>query len=391
MTNSIALEHKRDEFDMSIVAVTAALVGIGMVAIFSATFAKGALSSRGSLYFVERQLIAAVLGTAAMLILARMNIGRIRLAGYSAVCVAAFALLLVLFLGEKINGAHRWFHIGFLHLQPSEFAKLALLVAAARYATENPRDMRSLKGLLRPMAAAAALAALVVVEPDLGTAIVILALAFLVFHFGGARMRHLGVYVAAGLAFVLIAVAAEPYRITRVIDWIKRDPTSLTGGYQLRHSMIALGAGGLVGRGIGEGHEKYYYLPAAETDCIFAIIGEEAGLIGTWAVLALFGVLAWRGLTVSLRAAEPFCVILGAGVTAMIMLQVIINVAVVIGAAPTKGAPLPFISYGGSSLIFSMAAVGLLLNISRQPACGLRPAPLAARGDAESTSRTAPA
>ena len=391
MTNSIALERRRGEFDMSIVALTAALVAIGIVAIFSATFAKGALSPRGSLYFVERQLIAAVLGTAAMLVVARMNIGRIRLVAYSALCVAAFALVLVLFLGEKINGAHRWFQIGFLHLQPSEFAKLALLVAVARYTVDNPRDMRSLKGLLRPMGVAAALAGLVVVEPDLGTAIVILALAFLVFHYGGARMRHLGVYVAAGVAFVLIAVAAEPYRIARVIDWIKRDPTSLTGGYQLRHSMIALGAGGPIGRGIGEGHEKYYYLPAAETDCIFAIIGEEAGLIGTWGVLALFGLLAWRGLSVSLRAADPFCVILGAGVTAMIMLQVIINVAVVIGAAPTKGAPLPFISYGGSSLIFSMAAIGLLLNISRQPACGPRLAQVVARGDAERARRAAPA
>ncbi|UCH34775.1 MAG: FtsW/RodA/SpoVE family cell cycle protein, partial [Armatimonadota bacterium] len=263
-------------------------------------------------------------------------------------------------------GARRWFQIGFLHLQPSEFAKLAVIIAAARYAVGNPRDMRSLKGLAWPMAAAAVLAFLVVIEPDLGTAVVILALAFLVYHFGGARARHLAVYAVIGLAFVVVAIMAEPYRRERVMSWLRPHETSLTSGYQLRHSVIALGAGGPVGRGLGGSHEKYSYLPAAETDCIFAIIGEETGLIGTWGLLALFGLLLWRGTAASLRATDRFSALVGAGVTAMITLQVILNVAVVTGIVPTKGAPLPFVSYGGSSLIFSMAAVGLLLNVSRQ-------------------------
>jgi cell division protein FtsW len=226
--------------------------------------------------------------------------------------------------------------------------------------------------------AAAAIAFFVVIEPDLGTAIVIMALAFLMCHFAGAKARHLAVYALVGLVFICIAIKAEPYRGKRLAAWRNPENAALTSGYQLRHSVIALGAGGPIGRGLGESREKYSYLPAAETDCIFAIIGEELGLIGTWGTLALFGLLLWRGMTVSARAHDPFFALVGAGVTSMLILQVMINVAVVTGLAPTKGQPLPFVSYGGSSLIFSMAAIGLLLNISRQARRAVRSSRVAA-------------
>ena len=193
-----------------------------------------------------------------------------------------------------------------------------------------------------------------------------MALAFLMYHLGGAKARHLAIYALVGIACVAIAIRAEPYRWERLMAWLYPERTALTSGYQLRHSVIALGAGGPFGRGLGESREKYSYLPAAETDCIFAVIGEEMGLIGTWGMLALFGLLMWRGMVVSSRASDPYHSLVGAGLTCMIMLQVVINVAVVTGLAPTRGQPLPFVSYGGSSLIFSMAATGVLLNISRQ-------------------------
>ncbi len=376
MTDSVPRRGDRAQFDMSMVALTAALVGIGIVAVFSATFARAALNSSDSFHLVKRQAAWALIGACAMLLTARLSIARLRELAYGAAGAAALLLILVLVLGVEINGARRWFAIGFFHLQPSELAKLAVIVAVARFAVDNPRQVRTLRGLLVPMGLAGGLALLVVIEPDLGTAIVIMALAFLVCHFSAARARHLGACLAVGVAFVAVAIIAEPYRIERVTSWWASlwnpEKVSLDSGYQLRHSVIALGAGGLLGRGLGESREKYYYLPAAETDCIFAVIGEEMGLLGTWGLLALFGLLLWRGMAAALRAADPFCALIGAGATALIALQVLLNVAVVTGVAPTKGAPLPFVSYGGSSLVFGMAAVGLMLNVSRQP--GLRPA-----------------
>ena len=359
--------RERASFDMHMVALTAALVGFGIVAVFSASFARAAASSIDSFYLVKRQTVAAIVGAVAMLVMARLSMERVRELAYGAAALAAVSLALVLVLGVAINGARRWFPVGFFHLQPSEFAKLAVVLAAARFAIDNPRRMRTLKGLMAPLGMAAGLAALVVVEPDLGTAVVIMALAFVVCHFAGARARHLGAYMAVGIALLVVAIVAEPYRLKRIEAWVKPHETSLTSGYQLRHSVIALGAGGVIGRGLGESREKYAYLPAAETDCIFAIVGEETGLLGTWGLLALFALLIWRGMTASLRAADPFAALVGAGLTSLIALQVMINVAVVTGMAPTKGAPLPFVSYGGSSLILAMAAVGLLLNVSRQP------------------------
>jgi cell division protein FtsW len=374
MTASTLASRDRARFDMTMVALTAALVGIGIVAVFSATFARAALSSSDSFHMVKRQATWALIGAGAMLLTARLSIARLRELAYPAAIVAALLLILVLGLGVEINGARRWFGIGLFHLQPSELAKLAVIVAVARFAVDDPRRVRSLWGLLAPMGLAGGLASLVVIEPDLGTAVVIMALAFLVCHFAGARMRHLGAFVALGVVFVAVAIIAKPYRWERIRAWRHPDETALSSGYQLRHAVIALGAGGLFGRGLGESREKYYYLPAAETDCIFAIIGEEMGLIGTWGLLALFGLLLWRGMVASLQVADPFCALVGAGATALIALQVLLNVAVVTGLAPTKGAPLPFVSYGGSSLVFGMAAVGLMLNVSRQP--GRRRAPL---------------
>ena len=368
MTNTTAtLQRDEPGMDFSIVALTALLAGIGIVAVFSASFAKYAFMSSDASYLAKRQALAALLGAVVMVGVSRLNLDRVRASAYAILGIAVVALLAVLKFGVEINGAHRWFQIGFFHLQPSEFAKLALIIAASRYAIDNPRQLRSVRNLAAPLAAAGALAFLVVIEPDLGTAVVILLLAFLVYHFGGAKMRHLAVYAMVGLFCIAIAVLASPYRRERVWAWLHPDKTALSSGYQLRHSVIALGAGGPFGRGLGESREKYSYLPAAETDCIFAIIGEETGLIGTWGLLVIFGVLLWRGMACAMRAADPYHSLLGAGVTSMLLIQVILNVAVVTGLMPTKGQPLPFVSYGGSSLVFSMAAAGLLLNISRQP------------------------
>jgi cell division protein FtsW len=382
--------QERPGLDVCMVALTAALVGFGIVAVFSATFARAALSAGDSLYKVKPQAAAAVAGALAMFVVARLNLERIRQLAYGAAALAGLALVAVLVLGVEINGARRWFEIGPCHIQPSEFAKLAVIVAAARFAVENPRRIRSLNGLALPMAAVAVGAGLVLAEHDLGTAVVVTALAFLMWHFAGAKLRHLAVYAVVGLACVTVAIVAEPYRLARIKAWCDPGKTALTSGYQQHHSVIALGAGGVIGRGLGEGREKYSYLPAAETDCIFAVIGEEMGLLGTWVLLALFGLLLWRGLAASLRVADPFCALLGAGMTSLIALQVLINVAVVTGLMPAKGAPLPFVSYGGSSLVSAMTAVGVLLNVSRQPRRDLRPRGAAAGGASPSRAERLP-
>jgi cell division protein FtsW len=365
---AIAYAPARDsrKLDLAIVALTAALVGVGIVAVFSASFAKEAAAFGDTMFYAKRQAAAAAIGAVGMVFAARFNLRKLRRIAYPAVLIAFVALLLVLVFGVEINGARRWFQIGFFHFQPSEFAKLVAIIAVAKYAVEKPRELQTLRGAAWPMIGAGALVLPVIVE-DLGSAVVIMALAFLVAVLGGARWRELRVFAAPGAVLIAIFILIAPYRLQRIIDHFHPDPNKALGSrYQVRHSVIALGAGGLVGRGLGQSSEKYCYLPAAETDCIFAIIGEEGGLIGTWGLLALFALLGWRGLVAAQRAAHPFHSLIAAGVTSMIMMQVIINIAVVTGLAPTKGAPLPFVSYGGSSLLVNMIGIGLLLNVTRQ-------------------------
>ncbi|HJQ51428.1 MAG TPA: putative lipid II flippase FtsW [Gaiellaceae bacterium] len=345
--------------------VTAALVLFGLVMVYSATSGSAALGNANPLGYVERQVAYAVIGVALLVVISRVDLERIRMAAPTLVVSALFLCLAVLAVGARINGARRWIAFGPLAFQPSELAKLALVVWTAAYLSRH-KPPRTLKELGRPIGLLVlGFAGLVLVEPDLGTALTILLVVGAILLVSGTRLPLLG--SAYGLVFGLAAVAAwtTPYRRDRLLTFLDpwKDPTG--AGLQNVQALISLGSGGVFGRGLGQGIEPLYYLPEAHTDMIFAVIGEELGLVGVTLVLMAFCAFAYAGVRLAIASRDPFAKRLAAGITALVCGQAAINMAAAIGVAPLTGIPLPFVSYGGSSLVVMLAAVGVLLNIAR--------------------------
>jgi cell division protein FtsW len=276
------------------------------------------------------------------------------------------ALLVVVLAMPAAGGAHRWLYLGPIRFQPSELAKLVTIVVMAYILSKKEDSVNDPWAVVFPATlVVGTLILLVFIEPDLGSAVMLATLASLMVFTAGLNGRWLvGAAVAGAMAFGW-AVLTEPYRLKRIVGYL--NPSGDTQGlnFQLYQSMIALGNGGLTGTGLGQGQQKAHYLPAAHTDFIFSVVGEEVGLVGTALLLATFLLIFWRGVRAALRAPDRFGFYLALGVTHLIVLQALINMCVCLGLLPTKGLPLPFISYGGSSLLISMIAMGLLLNVSR--------------------------
>ncbi|HET7353694.1 MAG TPA: putative lipid II flippase FtsW [Gaiellaceae bacterium] len=357
---------KRLQFEWNLlVLVTAALVLFGVVMVYSATSGSAALGDANPFGYVERQVAYAIIGVGLLVVISRVQLERIRQLAPTLIVSALFLCLAVLAVGARINGARRWIDLGPLAFQPSELAKLALVVWTAAYLSRR-RPPRTLKELGRPIGILVlAFAGLVLVEPDLGTALTILLVVGAILLVSGTRLTLLG--SAYSLVFGLAAVAAwtSPYRRDRLLTFLDpwKDPTG--AGLQNVQALISLGSGGVFGRGLGQGIEPLYYLPEAHTDMIFAVIGEELGLVGVTLVLMAFGAFAYAGVRLAIASRDPFAKRLAAGITALVCGQAAINMAAAIGVAPLTGIPLPFVSYGGSSLVVMLAAVGVLLNIAR--------------------------
>ena len=347
-----------------VVLVTLALVAFGLVMVYSASSARALLGSDDPAYYLKRQALFAVLGLVALVLLARTDYRRLRhLAG--PLVLASFALLLaVLVVGTAVNGARRWIPIGSFTFQPSEFAKIALALWTAALLARRPAP-QSLKELLKPVGlVVGAACGLILIEPDLGSALAIGIMVSAVLVVSGTPLRTLaGAGTIAG-ALILAAIWLEPYRRARIFSFLDpwQDPDG--AGFQSVQAMIALGSGGLFGVGLGESVQKIYYLPESSTDMIFAIIGEELGLVGVLAVLGAFALLGYAGFNIALRCSDPFGKRLAVAVTALLCGQAAVNISAVMGLAPLTGVPLPFVSYGGSSLVVGLAAVGILLNIA---------------------------
>jgi cell division protein FtsW len=362
----VTARPKRLQFEWNLlVLVTAALVLFGLVMVYSATSGSAALGNANPLGYVERQVAYALIGVGLLVAISRVQLDRIRLAAPTLVVSALFLCLTVLAVGARINGARRWIDFGPLAFQPSELAKLSLVVWTAAYLSRH-RPPRKLAELGRPIGILVlAFAGLVLVEPDLGTALTILLVVGAILLVSGTRLPLLG--SAYGLVFGLAAVAAwtSPYRRDRLLTFLDpwKDPTG--AGLQNVQALISLGSGGVFGRGLGQGIEPLYYLPEAHTDMIFAVIGEELGLVGVTLVLMAFCAFAYAGVRLAIACRDPFAKRLAAGITALVCGQAAINMAAAIGVAPLTGIPLPFVSYGGSSLVVMLAAVGVLLNIAR--------------------------
>ncbi len=347
-----------------LVLVTLALVAFGLVMVYSATSAPAALERTDPMSYLKKQGVYALIGVALMMAASRFDYRRLRLLAPALVLSALGGCLAVLVIGARINGARRWIELGPATFQPSELAKLALAVWAAAYLSKRPAP-RSLKELWRPIGLLLGLFCLLILaEPDLGTAISLVVVLLAVLLISGTPVPTLAAGTSIAVALGLIAIWFEPYRRARLFSFVDpwKDPQG--AGFQTVQALISLGSGGLLGAGLGHGVAKINYLPEAHTDMIFAVIGEELGLLGVTAVIAAYCAFAYAGLRVALACKDPFGKRLAAGIVGLVCGQAVINLAAVLGLAPLTGIPLPFISYGGSSLVVALLGVGILLNIA---------------------------
>ena len=347
-------------------AVALALFGVIMVYSASAIVATG--EKHPQYFYAFRQGVWTLIGLGAMWYGMKFDYGRLRSPLIShGLLVTALVLLVAVFAFPPINGARRWIRFAGFSMQPSEIAKLALTIFLARFLERRAGEEGSFWRTFAPCVALTGLLALLVVaEPDLGTAMMLAVICAVVLFTAGARLKHMAIAAAPALVGVVGLLVFVPFRMRRMTAFL--DPWADPQGtsYQVVQSLLAVGSGGVHGLGFTQGRQKMFFLPFAHSDFIFAVVGEELGLLGGLAVIALFGLLLWRGMRAALHAPDRFGMLLGVGIVTGIVAQALFNMSVVLALLPTKGIPLPFISYGGSSLVPTLFAVGVLLNISQQ-------------------------
>jgi cell division protein FtsW len=358
------VKHRSLEWQL-LVLVSLGLTAFGLVMVYSATSASAALGNGNPTGYLERQGIYALIGFAALVVAARSDFRKLRALAPPLVVVALFLCTAVLAVGTRVNGARRWIGVGPATFQPSELAKIALVVWVAAYFARRPAP-RTLKDLARPLGLLVGVfCLLILVEPDLGTVITIVVMIGAVLLVSGTPLPTLGVAYALVMGVGAIAAWSSSYRRARLFTFIDPWKDPLGAGLQNVQAQISIGSGGLFGRGLGQGIEKIHYLPEAHTDMIFAVIGEELGLVGAAVLIAGYCAFAYAGLRLAIGCKDPFGKRLAAGITALVCGQAAINLAAVLGLAPLTGIPLPFVSYGGSSLVVTLLGVGILLNIAR--------------------------
>ncbi len=345
------------------------LAAVGLVMVYSASSALAGKRYHDSAYFFKHQLFHLALGLVLMYYLARRDYHHLKKVTYPLLALVLLALVLVLIpgVGHLAGGARRWLRLGLFSLQPAELAKPALVLYLAYALSEHAEQVKSFsRGFLPPLFMAGVLTLPVLLEPDLGMSVTLFALTGLMLFVAGTRVTYLlGLVLSAlpPLYFLLFKVSFRAKRLTAFLSpW--DDPAG--AGYQIIHSLLALASGGLYGVGLGGSMQKLFYLPEPHTDFIFAVLGEEGGLLAVLLVLGLFSLLIWRGIGISFKARDLFGTYLALGATLIIGLQAFVNAAVVMGLLPTKGLTLPFISYGGSSLLVNFACVGILLSVAEQ-------------------------
>jgi cell division protein FtsW len=354
--------------DLWLFGVVVALCSIGVVMVYSASAIIAAERFHDPFFFLKKQFFWAVLGFGCLWGALRVDYRRFERLVIPLLVVSFVLLVLVLVppFGQAINGTRRWFRGGPLSFQPVELAKFSLVLYLAAFLSRRRALMSSFaQGLLPPLLVAGLMAGLTILEPDLGNSLALVILTLALCYLAGARQTHMLAIGAAALPVVGLLIVLKPYRWRRMLAFVNPWDDPQGSGFQIIQSFLALGSGGWLGLGLGESRQKLFYLPEPYTDFIFAIIGEELGLLGAGVVVGLFAVLIWRGLRIGLRAPDAFGGYLALGLTIMLATQTLVNLGVVTGALPTKGLPLPFISFGGSALLMTMFSAGVLLNISQ--------------------------
>lgn len=363
-------------FDPVLLCAVLGLVSFGLVMVYSASAVLAQDKLGDSLYFLKRQLVAAGLGLGAMAV--AMKVGWRRLARWAYPLLLAAIVLLVLVnipgIGSTAGGARRWIRLPGFGLQPAEVAKFAWVVYLSySLAKKREKVAKFSVGFVPHLALCGVLVLLCMMQPDFGSSVLLVFMLFVLLFAAGAKLSYLVGMVLLALPLAYVAIASSPYRMKRILAFMDPWAHRHDVGYQVAESLMSIGSGGVVGLGLGDGRQKLFFLPEAHTDFIFSIIAEETGLIGVGILVVLYGVVLWRGVKASLAAGETFGTYLGLGISSIIAFQAAVNMCVAMGLLPTKGLTLPFVSYGGSSLVVLMGAAGVLLSLSANTQGAARP------------------
>lgn len=348
--------------------VTTCLLAIGVVMVYGITGVRCFEAFGDSFYYVKRQLFFIFLGVLAGLFVLAVDYHKLQeyAKWFLILAIVLLALVLVPGVGHRIGGARRWFKISVFNFQPSEFTKLAIIIYLSDFISRKGiRISLFWKGFIPPMAVIGTAVSLILLEPDLGTAVVVAGLGGVLLFLGGINLRYIFSLIICSVPALFYLIVLKAYRFKRLSAFLDPWADRLGSGHQVIQSMITLGSGGLFGRGLGHSLQKLYYLPAAHTDFIFSVIGEELGFLGTTAVLFLFAVFFWIGFKITIKIKDTFGRFLSAGILIMMAFEVIIHIGVATASLPTKGLPLPFVSYGGTNLLFNIISVAILLNLSK--------------------------
>ena len=362
-------------YDPVLLAAVLALVGFGLVMVYSASAITAQDKLHDGLFFLKRQAAAACLGLFAMVAAMKLGYRRVARLAYPLLIIAVLLLIAVLIpgIGTKIGGAKRWIRFPGVSIQPAEIVKVVWVIYLSYSLAKKREKVKSFSiGFVPHLGLAAMLVLLCMLQPDFGSSVALLFLMFVLLFAAGAKLSYLVGMVLAAIPAAYIAIASSPYRMKRVTAFLDPWANRQGSGYQVAESLMSIGSGGLTGLGLGDGRQKLFFLPEAHTDFIFAIIGEELGLIGAGVLMALYGIIIWRGIRAALSATEAFGSYLALGITSLIAFQAVTNMCVAMGLVPTKGLTLPFISYGGCSLVMLMGAAGLLLSVSGTAETGAR-------------------
>lgn len=354
-----------NKVDFWLLAVTLTLVLLGLVMVWSSSYYMAKLSFGDGYYYLRRQAIWVAIGLFFMFCISHINYKLLKKLTPFFLAVAFFFLIFVLFKGDVINGAKRWVDLGFISFQPSELAKIALVFFFSLYLSKFGSRINEPKILVSSLLVLAITCLLILKEPDLSTAVIVGATSLVVIYVGGLKRLYFLILTILGGGAAIYFALTENYRLERILTMRNPSADPLDSGYQILQSQLAFGSGQLFGLGLGNGKQKFLYLPERHTDFIFATIGEELGFIGSTIVVLLFLILIWRGFQIAFAAPDSFGFLLSIGLTTMIGMQALINMAAVLGLLPVTGIPLPLISYGGSSLILTLSSLGVILNISR--------------------------
>jgi len=355
--------------DSLLATTTMILVAIGIVSVYSAGSSKGFETYGSSSHFLIRQFCSALVGLFAMIYFSKISLAKLEkiTVGFGLLTLLLLIAVLIPGIGSEIKGARRWINLGFgFRFQPSEFARLASALMVARYVSKFSERVCTLSGILKCMVLPLIYSFLILLQPDFDTAFTVLAIGCVILFVAGVPWRYVLIGAGAAVLVAILLIWKEPYRMDRIMGFLDPWSDPRRKGYQIIQCWIAMGSGGIFGKGLGASIQKLGFLPEAHTDFIFAVIAEELGFVIASLIVVLFGIISWKGYRIAIRQSIPFARYVAIGITAMVSMQAGLNLMVVSGLAPTTGVPLPFVSYGGTSLIFMMSSLGILWGIARR-------------------------